>query len=63
LRWKSSRVFINPWTRGGFDLSVAAGPTKQAEQPKTTAQLTIDQVIQMVAAKLPDDIIITTIQN
>lgn len=37
---------------------------KQAEPQKAAgAQLTIDQIIQMVAAKLPDDIIITTIQN
>jgi hypothetical protein len=38
---------------------------KQTEPQKAaaTAQLTIDQIIQMVAAKLPDDIIIKTIQN
>jgi hypothetical protein len=37
---------------------------KQAEPAKAAgAQLTIDQVIQMVTAKLPDDIIITTIQK
>jgi hypothetical protein len=36
---------------------------KQAEPQKAAAQLTIDQVIQMVTAKLPDDIIITTIQK
>lgn len=36
---------------------------KQAQPQKGTTQLTIDQVIQMVAAKLPDDIIITTIQK
>jgi hypothetical protein len=36
---------------------------KQAEPQKPTAQLTIDQVIQMVVAKLPDDIIIATIQK
>jgi hypothetical protein len=37
---------------------------KQADPQKSAAaQLTIDQIIQMVAAKLPDDIIITTIQK
>lgn len=36
---------------------------KQAEPQKLAVQLTIDQVIQMVTAKLADDIIITTIQN
>ena len=36
---------------------------KQAEPQKASSQLTIDQIIQMVAAKLPDDIIIKIIQN
>lgn len=36
---------------------------KHPEPQKAAAQLTIDQIIQMVAAKLPDDIIITTIQK
>jgi len=36
---------------------------KQAEPQKASAQLTIDQIIQMVTAKLPDDIIVTTIQK
>jgi hypothetical protein len=38
---------------------------KQAEpqKPAAATQLTNDQIIQMVAAKLPDDIIITTIQK
>jgi hypothetical protein len=38
---------------------------KQAEPQKdaATAQLTIDQIIQMVAAKLPDDVIIATIRK
>jgi hypothetical protein len=36
---------------------------KQSEPQKTTMQLTIDQIIQMVAAKLPDDVIITTIRK
>ncbi len=37
---------------------------KQGEPQKASAaQLTIDQIIQMVTAKLPDDIIITTIQK
>lgn len=37
---------------------------KQGEPQKAAAaQLTIDQIIQMVTAKLPDDIIITTIQK
>lgn len=49
--------------KGGVDLSAVAVPPKHAEPQKTATQLTIDQVIQMVAAKLPDDIIITTIQK
>lgn len=36
---------------------------KQTEPQKATAQLTVDQVIQMVAAKLPDDVIIATIRK
>jgi hypothetical protein len=40
-----------------------ATPLPTAAPKQTTAQLTIDQVIQMVTAKLPDDIIITTIRN
>ena len=36
---------------------------KQAETQKTATQLTIDQIIQMVTAKLPDDVIIMTIQK
>jgi|GEM_PF-2520247 len=36
---------------------------RQAESQKTGTQLTIDQIIQMVAAKLPDDVIITTIRK
>ena len=37
---------------------------KQTEPQKAAGpQLTIDQIIQMVAAKLPDDIIVTTIRN
>jgi hypothetical protein len=36
---------------------------KQAEPQKPATHLTIDQIIQMVTAKLPDDIIIKTIQN
>jgi hypothetical protein len=36
---------------------------KQGEPQKAPAQLTIAQIIQMVEAKLPDDIIITTIQK
>ena len=58
----------------GIDLSASVDPPgqagksasageKQAETQKPAAQLTIDQVIQMVAAKLADDIVITTIRN
>lgn len=36
---------------------------KHAETQNTASQLTIDQIIQMVTAKLPDDIIITSIRN
>lgn len=36
---------------------------KQGQSQKATTQLTVDQIIQMVAAKLPDDVIITTIQK
>jgi hypothetical protein len=36
---------------------------KQAEPQKTVTELTIDQIIQMVAAKLPDDVIIATIRK
>jgi hypothetical protein len=36
---------------------------KQGEPRKAGAQLTIDQIIKMVEAKLPDDIIITQIQK
>lgn len=36
---------------------------KQAEPQNTTGQLTIEKVIQMVVAKLPDDVIITTIRK
>src|ERR1035437_613144 len=36
---------------------------KPAETQNTASQLTIDQIIQMVTAKLPDDIIITSIRN
>jgi hypothetical protein len=36
---------------------------KQGEPQRAATQLTIDQIIQMVAAKLPDDIIITSIQK
>lgn len=35
----------------------------EPQKPAATTQLTIDQIISMVAAKLPDDIIITTIQK
>lgn len=57
----------------GIDLSAVAGspastsdasvPGTQAESQKPVAQLTIDQIIQMVAAKLPDDVVIATIRK
>lgn len=66
--------FYQSLDKQGIDLSTAVDPPGQAGQPasvggkqaelqKTPAQLTIDQVIQMVAAKLADDIIITAIRN
>ena len=36
---------------------------RQGQLQKPAAQVTIDQITQMVTAKLPDDIIITTIRN
>lgn len=36
---------------------------KQVEAQKSATQLTTDQIIQMVAAKLPDDVIIATIRK
>lgn len=58
----------------GIDLAAAVDRTgqpvqsapvgeKQGEPQTPAAQLTIDQVIQMVTARLQDDIIITTIRN
>jgi hypothetical protein len=55
--------FYQSLDKRGVDLSAVTGPPKQDEPQKTATQLTIDQVIQMVAAKLPDDVIITTIQK
>ena len=66
--------FYQSLDKKGIDLSAAVDPPsqagksasvgeKQAEAQKPAAQLTIDQVIQMVAAKLADDIIITAIRN
>jgi len=51
---------VDPPAKPGQPASAAA---KQAESQKPGAQLTIDQVIQMVSAKLADDIIMTTIRN
>ena len=47
----------------GVDLASAPVPTKQIESAKPATALTIDQIIQLVTAKLSDDIIITTIRN
>lgn len=66
--------FYQSLEKQGIDLSAAAASPsqpgeaaavggKQADSQKPAMQLTIDQVIQMVAAKLPDDVIVTTIQN
>lgn len=55
--------FYQSLDKKGVDLSIVAGPPKQAEPQKAATQLTIDQVIQMVAAKLPDDVIIATIRK
>ena len=66
--------FYESLDKQGINLSTAVDPPgqagrpasageKQAETQKPAAQLTIDQVIQMVAAKLADDIIITAIRN
>ena len=57
------RCFYQYLDKRGIDLSAVADPPKQAEPQTTATHLTIDQIIQMVAAKLPDDIIITTIQK
>ncbi len=64
--------FFQSLDKKGIDLSAAVDPPSQpqplvsASEPKShkpTSPLTIDQIIQMVAAKLPDDVIITTLQN
>lgn len=53
----------------GIDLSAAvtrvppAAASAPSKPAKSATPLTIDQIIQMVSAKLADDIIITTIQN
>jgi hypothetical protein len=49
----------------GDTITDAAGVIweRQVQLQKPTAQVTIDQITQMVTAKLPDDIIITTIRN
>ena len=38
-------------------------PAMQPSPPRTGPQLTIDQIIAMVGAKIPDDVIVTTIKN
>jgi len=64
--------FYQSLDKKGIDLSAAVDPPSQpspsasaseSKSQKPASQLTIDQIIQMVAAKLPDDIIITTIRN
>lgn len=61
--------FYQALDKRGVDLSTAVTPvqpavTSDASKPaKAATPLTIDQIIQMVAAKLADDIIITTIKN
>ena len=55
--------FYQSLDKKGIDLSAVSSPPKQADPQKAATPLTIDQIMQMVAAKLPDDIIITTVQN
>ena len=66
-------TLISPRLRGQTSKARLIGDTitddegtlweKHAETQKPASQLTIDQIMQMVTAKLPDDIIITTIRN
>jgi hypothetical protein len=66
-------TLISPRLRGQTSKARLVGDTitddegelweKQAEPQKTASQVTVDQIIQMITAKLPDDIIITTIRN
>ena len=54
----------NTFRLNGDTLVTSTVWEKQAESPKAAAgQVTIDQIIQMVAAKLADDIIIMTIRH
>lgn len=64
--------FYQSLDKRGIDLSAVADPKSPPAQSasaggdgsnKPASQLTIDQVIQMVAAKIADDIVITTIRN
>jgi len=61
--------FYQALDKRGIDLSAAvtrvppAVASNASKPAKAATPLTIDQIIQMVAAKLADDIIITTIQN
>jgi hypothetical protein len=64
--------FYQSLDKRGIDLSAVADPQSPPAQSasvggdgsnKPASQLTIDQIVQMVTAKLPDDIIIMTIRN
>jgi len=61
--------FYQALDKRGIDLSASVTPVPPAvaidasKPAKAATPLTIDQIIQMVAATLADDIIITTIQN
>jgi len=64
--------FYQSLDKMGIDLSAAVDPpsplgqsasTGESKPRRPATEITIDQVIQMVTAKLSDDLIITTIQN
>jgi hypothetical protein len=54
--------FFQSLDKKGIDLQAAA-PAPRQDEPKASTQLTIDQIIQMVRAKIPDDIVISSIQK
>lgn len=62
--------FYQALDRWGINLSNAAAPGSRSAQgtfcrtgASAGAKLTIDQIVEMVGAKLPDDIIIATIEK
>jgi len=54
--------FFQSLDNKGIDLHAAEAVPRKAE-PKASTQLTVDQIIQMVVAKIPDDLIIASIQK